>query len=109
MKEQSNTAGQIGTSGQRVWMAGVGACSKGEGRPAGWWGEGMAGELSRAESDPAGSGSCWLWSMWPFSSSRRTPSWNISASSSLERGNIRQVWEAVLQSRGPRGAHGECI
>lgn len=54
--------------------------------------------------------------MWSFSSSRRIPSWNISASSSLEWENIssgngdsshiRQVWEAMLQSRGPRKCPG---
>lgn len=46
MKEESSMVGQRGTSGQRVWRAGVGACSKGEGRSVGWWGEGMAGGLS---------------------------------------------------------------
>lgn len=104
--------GQRDTSGQGVWMAGMEASAEGEVRHVGWCGEGVAGGLSRGESDPARSGPCWFWSTWSFSSSRRIPSWNISASSSLEWGNIRagskdgspirQVWEAVPQSRHPR-------
>lgn len=66
-------------------MAGVGACPEGEGRCTGWRGEGVAGGLSGVESDPARSGSGWVWSMWSFSSSRRIPSWNISSSSTLGR------------------------
>lgn len=76
--------GQRDTSRQRVWMAGVWACPAGEGKHVGRWREGVARGLSRGESDPVRSGFCWFCSMWSFSSSRRMPSWNISASSSLE-------------------------
>lgn len=77
-----------GTSGQEVLMAGMGACLEGAGRCVGWWRQGRAGVLSRAESDPGSSGSCWVWSMCSFSSSRQLPRRYISASSSLECRNI---------------------
>lgn len=92
-------------------VAGVGACPEGEGGRAGWHGEAVAGGLSGVESGPALPGSGWLCSMWSLSSSRRMPSWNISSSSTLEQGDTstrgllpqQQVWEAVPQSRNPRG------
>lgn len=100
--------GQRDTSRPRVWMASVWACPEGEGKRVGRWREGVARWLSRGESDPARSGFCWFCSMRSFSSSRRMPSWNISASSSLEGETpapgtgdgrcIGHVWEAALQS-----------
>lgn len=53
MKAQAHVIEQRSTSGQRVWVAGVGAWSEGEGGQAGWRGQGVAEELSRGESDPA--------------------------------------------------------
>lgn len=109
MKDRTDQQdGQRDTSRPRVWTAGVWACPEGEGKRVGRWREGVARGLSRGESDPARSGFCWFCSMWSFSSSRRMPSWNISASSSLEGetpapgtgdgGCIGHVWEAALQS-----------
>ena len=101
MKEQSNMVGQRGTSGLRVWMPDVQVCSKGEGRSVGWWGEGVTGGLSEAKSDPTRPGFCSLWSMRSFSSSRRIPSWNISASSSLEQGNISGSQRLCFRAETP--------
>lgn len=100
--------GQRDTSRHRVWVAGVWACPEGEGKRVGHWREGVAGGLSRGGSDRARSGFCWFCSMWSFSSSRRMPSWNISASSSLggetpalgtgHGSCMGHAWEAVFQS-----------